>query len=81
MNPFEALEIAPGASFEEVKTAYHRLVQQWHPVRFPGVEKAEAESRCRGFRRLGPGSALPTSKARGLMDPFNALIGRLFKRG
>lgn len=49
MNPYEILEIAPGASPDEIKQAYHRLAKQWHPDRFSGAEKAVAENR---FRQL-----------------------------
>jgi curved DNA-binding protein CbpA len=47
MNPHEILEISPGASAEEIKAAYHRLAKKWHPDRFSGPEKAEAEQRFR----------------------------------
>jgi len=47
MNPFEVLEISQGASSEEIKAAYHRLAKQWHPDRFSGAEKGEAENRFR----------------------------------
>lgn len=47
MNPFEILELLPGASMEEIKSAYHRLAKQWHPDRFSGGEKAAAEDRFR----------------------------------
>lgn len=47
MNPFEILELLPGASMEEIKAAYHRLAKQWHPDRFSGEEKAAAEDRFR----------------------------------
>lgn len=47
MNPFETLELNPGASAEDVKMAYHRLAKQWHPDRFEGDEKARAEVRFR----------------------------------
>lgn len=47
MNPFEILELLPGASMEEIKSAYHRLAKQWHPDRFSGAEKAAAEDRFR----------------------------------
>lgn len=47
MNPFEVLEIPTDASPEDIKAAYHRLAKQWHPDRFTGAEKAEAEARFR----------------------------------
>ncbi|MDP2876400.1 MAG: DnaJ domain-containing protein [Holophaga sp.] len=47
MNPFETLEIAPGATPDEVKAAYYRLAKVWHPDRFSGAEKLEAENRFR----------------------------------
>ncbi|HEX4844624.1 MAG TPA: DnaJ domain-containing protein [Geothrix sp.] len=47
MNPFEVLEIPPDASPEDIKAAYHRLAKQWHPDRFSGPGKAEAEARFR----------------------------------
>ena len=49
MNPYEILELAPGASADDIKAAYHRLAKKWHPDRFTGTEKAEAEQR---FRQL-----------------------------
>jgi tetratricopeptide (TPR) repeat protein len=49
MNPYEILEIAPGASAEDIKAGYHRLAKKWHPDRFTGPEKEEAEKR---FRQL-----------------------------
>ncbi|HLO68606.1 MAG TPA: DnaJ domain-containing protein, partial [Holophaga sp.] len=49
MNPYEVLEISPGSRPEEIKAAYHRLAKQWHPDRFNGAAKAEAEGR---FRQL-----------------------------
>jgi hypothetical protein len=47
MNPYEVLEISPGASPEEIKAAYHRMAKQWHPDRFTGDAKADAERRFR----------------------------------
>lgn len=47
MNPFNVLEIPPDASPEDIKAAYHRLAKRWHPDRFTGAEKVEAESRFR----------------------------------
>lgn len=62
MNPYETLEIAPGASAEEIKAAYHRMAKVWHPDRFTGKEKEEAEMR---FRELAEAfSALKDSARR-----------------
>jgi len=47
MNPYQILDIPPGASADDIKSAYHRLAKQWHPDRFSGAEKAEAETRFR----------------------------------
>ena len=47
MNPFEVLEVPPTASPDEIKAAYHRLAKRWHPDRFSGAEKAQAEERFR----------------------------------
>ncbi len=49
MNPYQILEIAPGASADDIKSAYHRLAKQWHPDRYSGAEKEQAEAR---FRQL-----------------------------
>lgn len=55
MNPYEILEIPPDASPEDIKAAYHRLAKQWHPDRFSGEAKAEAETR---FRELAEAFSL-----------------------
>jgi tetratricopeptide (TPR) repeat protein len=47
MNPFNVLEIPPDASPEDIKAAYHRLAKRWHPDRFTGAEKVEAEAKFR----------------------------------
>ena len=49
MNPYEILEVRPGATADEVKAAYHRLAKQWHPDRFVGDQKTQAELK---FRQL-----------------------------
>ncbi|WLT33142.1 J domain-containing protein [Geothrix sp. PMB-07] len=47
MNPFTVLEISPDASPDDIKAAYHRLAKRWHPDRYTGDEKVEAENRFR----------------------------------
>lgn len=47
MNPFDILEVRVGASADEIKASYHRLAKMWHPDRFTGAEKEEAESKFR----------------------------------
>jgi len=47
MNPYEVLEISVGASAEEIKTAYHGMAKKWHPDRYAGDAKVEAERRFR----------------------------------
>ena len=64
MNPYEILEIQPGASSEEIKVAYMRLAKAWHPDRFSADERLHAALRYRelteAFAQL-KGSARPTS--------------------
>ena len=47
MNPYEVLDIPAGASPDEIKAAYHGLAKKWHPDRYTGTAKAEAEQRFR----------------------------------
>ena len=47
MNPYEVLEISAGASPDEIKAAYHGMAKKWHPDRYTGAAKAEAEQRFR----------------------------------
>jgi len=47
MNPFNVLEIPSNATSEDIKAAYHRLAKRWHPDRYTGAEKEEAESKFR----------------------------------
>lgn len=63
MNPYEILELQPGASTEEIKSAYHRLAKHWHPDRFGGPEKDQAEIR---FRELAEAFNLLKDPARRL---------------
>jgi tetratricopeptide (TPR) repeat protein len=47
MNPYEVLEVPVGASPDEIKTAYHSMAKKWHPDRYTGEAKVEAERRFR----------------------------------
>ena len=40
MDPFAALELPPGASAQEIATAYRRLAKRWHPDRRGGAAAA-----------------------------------------
>ena len=64
MNPFNVLEIPPEATAEDIKAAYHRIANRWHPDRFTGEEKKEAETK---FRELA--EAFSTLK-----DPAKRLL-------
>jgi len=66
MNPYEILELAQGASAEEIKAAYHRLAKQWHPDKFVGPAKAEAESK---FRQLAEAFSMLKGVGRAEMAP------------
>ena len=70
MNPYDVLEVSPDASAEDIKAAYHRLAKLWHPDRFPGPEKAQAEER---FRQLAEAfSQLKDPARRGALAPLAA---------
>jgi tetratricopeptide (TPR) repeat protein len=47
MNPYEILQISPGASPDAVREAYHQLAKKWHPDRFSGSDKQAAEVKFR----------------------------------
>lgn len=66
MNPFDVLEIPPDASPEEIKAAYHRLAKRWHPDRFTGPEKEDAEAR---FRQLAEAFSMLKDPARRPLVP------------
>ena len=68
MNPYEVLEIAPGSSLEDIKSAYHQKAKLWHPDRFSGEAKVEAEQR---FRSLTEAFGLLKETAR-KEEPSNA---------
>ncbi|MBS1766793.1 MAG: DnaJ domain-containing protein [Acidobacteria bacterium] len=65
-NPYELLEVSPNATAEEIKSAYLRLAKQWHPDRFSGAEKADAEAR---FRALNEAYTAVKDPARRSMVP------------
>jgi len=68
MNPLEALEMSPGASFGEARAV---------PLRRAEVFGMPGEAAMADRDRMVP---LRSSAGRG-RDRFDALMGRLFKRG
>jgi hypothetical protein len=45
MDPYERLELRPGASEQQVNKAFRRLARRYHPDKFPDpIEKRHAES-------------------------------------
>ncbi|MCE1228816.1 MAG: J domain-containing protein [Firmicutes bacterium] len=69
MNPYEILELQPGASPAEIKEAYHRLAKMWHPDRFTGAEHEAAERRfqqiAQAYGMLRDQAPIPVSKPSG----------------
>jgi curved DNA-binding protein CbpA len=55
VNPYEILNVQPGASAESIKEAYHALAKQWHPDRFTGSDRELAEKK---FRQLAEAFAI-----------------------
>ncbi len=49
MNPYDILEIRVGSTADEIKASYHRLAKMWHPDRFSGLQKDEAEAKFRAI--------------------------------
>lgn len=47
-TPWEALELPPGASWEQIRSAHRRLLIQWHPDRH--VMETEQEQRYAAMR-------------------------------
>lgn len=45
---YHVLDLTPGASLDEVKAAYRRRAQEWHPDRFPN----DPEKRTRAERKF-----------------------------
>ncbi|HEV2814727.1 MAG TPA: J domain-containing protein, partial [Solirubrobacteraceae bacterium] len=39
-DPFAVLDVAPGASLDDVTASYRRLAKQWHPDRGGGPDAA-----------------------------------------
>src|SRR5664279_721478 len=83
MNPFNVLEVPPDASPEDIKAAYHRLAKRWHPDRYTGDEKVEAEAKFRELaeafstlkdstKRLALQQQMPKAQSAGLAAEFDS---------
>jgi tetratricopeptide (TPR) repeat protein len=83
MNPFKVLEVPPDASPEDIKAAYHRLAKRWHPDRYTGEEKVEAEAKFRELaeafstlkdstKRLALQQPVPTSPVAAVAPEFES---------
>lgn len=52
-NPYYTLlSVKPGATYEEVKTAYRKLVLEYHPDRNPNASPAEHKQIAEKFRKI-----------------------------
>jgi tetratricopeptide (TPR) repeat protein len=87
MNPFNVLEVPPDASPEDIKAAYHRLAKRWHPDRYTGDEKVEAEAKFRELaeafstlkdssKRLAIQQQLPKTPTAGVAVEFEPALER-----
>lgn len=44
-DPYAALEVSPGASFEDIEKAYKKLVRKYHPDRYQDDKERETATR------------------------------------
>jgi hypothetical protein len=51
-NHYRVLDVAPTAGHPEVRQAYHRAARRWHPDRFAGKPRGEAERAEAEMRRV-----------------------------
>ena len=68
LQHYQALEIQPGCSFEDLRYAYRRLVKEWHPDHFTG-----------GRENSDPGYA--ESKIKDINKAFGSLSDYYKKNG
>lgn len=44
-DPYDALEVAQGASFEEIEKAYRKMARKYHPDRYQDAKERETATR------------------------------------
>lgn len=52
IDPYQILGITPSASDAQVKSAYRKLVNKWHPDRFQNTSQAEIDKATEKFKEI-----------------------------
>ena len=86
-DPHETLGVAPGASEEEIKKAFHKLALECHPDRHPGDASAEerfkeinSAYRVLTGKERQPGSGPQPGGWDPMSDAFQSIFGDMFGR-
>lgn len=78
MNPYEVLGVKPGASQEEIKSAYRKLVKQYHPDQYVNnplkdlaQEKLAEINKAYDMLKNGAGNSSYNSSSNGYNSSYN----------